>query len=268
VTRGQPIDPLKARSARLFWLFGWYLRFLFWRKFDAVRVSHAGEPPPAIVAGLSGPVIVYSNHPSWWDPTLYMLLAAIAFRRHASFGPMQSAALGKYAFFRKLGVFPIDPTIRAGAAEFLNVANRVLSAPRGMLWVTAEGAFVDPRVRPVRLRPGIAHLARRIPNAVMLPLAIEYGFWNESHPGVFLRFGTPIPTGRHLDVAAWHARLEQELATTMDALAQETIARDPAAFRSLLRGGAGLGGIYDWYRRAKWLLRGRWFDTSHEGSHR
>jgi hypothetical protein len=54
----------------------------------------------------------------------------------------------------------------------------------------------------------------------------------------------------------------------MDALAQETIARDPAAFRSLLRGGAGLGGIYDWYRRAKWLLRGRWFDTSHEGSHR
>jgi 1-acyl-sn-glycerol-3-phosphate acyltransferase len=268
VTRATHIDPLEARSGRLFWLFGWYLRFLFWRKFDAVRVSHSGEPPPSVTAGVSGPVIVYSNHPSWWDPTLYMLLAAIVFRRYASFGPMQAKALGKYAFFRKLGVFPIDPTTRAGAAEFLNVARRVLSSPNGMLWVTAEGAFVDPRVRPVSLRAGVAHLARSVPNAVMVPLAIEYGFWNESHPGVFLRFGTPLPTGRHLDVSEWHARLERELTAAMDGLAQETMTRDPALFRSLLRGAAGLGGIYDWYRRARGLLRGTWFDTSHEGFRR
>jgi 1-acyl-sn-glycerol-3-phosphate acyltransferase len=269
MTTAASADPLRARSPVLFWLFGWYLRWLFWRKFDAVRVSRTGEPP----VGMARPVIIYSNHPSWWDPTLYMLLAAIAFRDHASFGPMQSRALGKYAFFKKLGAFGIDPTTQAGAAEFLRVAARVLApvdtgSPRGLgaIWITAEGAFTDPRRRPVALRAGIAHLARRTPDAVILPLAIEFGFWNESRPQVLVRFGAPIETGRHLGVAEWTACLEQALTRNMDLLAAESMARDPALFRSLLRGGAGLGGIYDWYRRAKALARGEWFDTRHESA--
>ena len=257
-------DPLRARSASLFWLFGWYLRWLFWRKFDAVRVSRGGEPP----APLERPLIIYSNHPGWWDPTLYMLLAAVMFRGHDSFGPMQAAALGKYRFFRKLGVFGIDPSTQAGAAAFLRVASRVLSTPRGALWITAEGAFTDPRLRPVVLRSGIAHLARRMPEAMILPLAIEYSFWNESHPEVLVRFGVPMMGGRHLGVAEWTARLEQALTETMDALAVESTARDPALFRSLLRGGAGLGGMYDWYRRLRGLAQGHWYDTRHESARR
>jgi 1-acyl-sn-glycerol-3-phosphate acyltransferase len=262
-------DPLRERSARLFWLFGWYLRWLFWRKFDAVRVSRSGEPP--VLAGR--PVIIYSNHPSWWDPTLYMLLAALVFRGHDSFGPMQSKALDKYKFFRRMGVFGIDPTTQAGAAEFLRVAARVLAAPGpgmrpGAMWITAEGAFTDPRRRPVELRAGIAHLARRIPDAVIVPLAIEFGFWNESRPEALVRFGVPIETGRHLGVAEWTACLEQALTASMDSLTAESMTRDPALFRSLLWGGAGLGGIYDWYRRLRGLARGRWYDTRHESVRR
>jgi 1-acyl-sn-glycerol-3-phosphate acyltransferase len=264
VTRDAPIDPVAARSAWLFWLFGWYLRFLFWRKFDAVRLSRGGDVP----ATGDAPVIIYSNHPSWWDPTLYMLLASIAFPGHPSFGPMQDAALGKYGFFRKLGVFGIDPTTQAGAAAFLRVAARVMALPRGALWITAEGAFTDPRRRPVVLRAGIAHLARRMPGALILPLAIEYGFWNESRPVVLLRFGAPMATDRHLDVPAWTARLEAALTETMDALAAEAQTRDPALFRSLLRGADGMGGIYDWYRRARGWFGGRPAEIRHEAVRR
>ncbi len=58
-----------------------------------------------------------------------------------------------------------------------------------MLWITAEGAFTDHRARPVALRPGLAHLARQVPGAVILPLALDYTFWNESRPEALLRFG-------------------------------------------------------------------------------
>jgi hypothetical protein len=64
-----------------------------------------------------------------------------------------------------------------------------------------------------------------------------------------LRFGSAVETGRHHSVADWNALLEQHLTETMDALAHDAIERDPGLFRLLLRGRAGVGGIYDVWRR-------------------
>jgi 1-acyl-sn-glycerol-3-phosphate acyltransferase len=139
----------------------------------------------------------------------------------------------------------------------------VLANPGSILWITAEGAFTDHRARPIRLRPGIAHLARRIPGAVILPLAIEYTFWNESRAEALARFGDPIDTGRDRSVAEWTVHLEAELTRAMDALAAESAARAPALFKPLIRGGAGVGGIYDLWRRVRAWAAGQRFDPRH-----
>ena len=254
-------DPTRVRSDRLFWLFGWYLRWFFWRRFRAVRLSRGGLP--AAVAGR--PVIIYSNHPSWWDPALYILLQTKLFPGRRGYGPMDAAALGKYGLLARMGVFGIEMDSPRGAARFLRTSLDLLGDPRNVLWITAEGAFTDPRARPVRLRPGVAHLARRIPGAVLLPLAIEYTFWNESRPEALARFGPPIETGRERGVAEWQEALEGALAATMDALAAESAARNPGLFMPVLRGASGVGGIYDVQRRARALLAGRRFDPSHGG---
>ncbi len=254
-------DPLRVRSAFLFWAFGWYLRWYFWRRFRAVRVSRTGMA--RVPAGR--PLIVYSNHPSWWDPAMYILLCTTCFPGRAGFGPMDSAALGKYGVLERMGVFGIALDTKRGAARFLETSLRVLRDPGSILWVTAEGAFTDPRARPVQLRPGIAHLARRVPGALILPLAIEYTFWNESRPEALARFGEPIETGRERSVGEWTAHLEAELTRTMDVLAAESALRNPALFHPLVRGGAGVGGIYDLWRRLRAWAGGRRFDASHEG---
>jgi 1-acyl-sn-glycerol-3-phosphate acyltransferase len=254
-------DPARVRSETLFWLFGWYLRWYFWRRFHAVRLSRSGLP--RVPAGR--PVIVFSNHPSWWDPALYILLQTTLFAGRRGFGPMDAAALGQYGVLQRMGVFGIELDSPRGAARFLKTSLRLLADPRTVFWITAEGAFTDPRTRPVRLRPGVAHLARRVPGAVILPLAIEYTFWNESRPEALARFGPPIETGRERGVAEWQALLEGALAETMDALAAESAARNPGLFVPLVRGGAGVGGIYDLQRRVRALLRGRRFDPTHGG---
>lgn len=254
-------DPTERRSARAFWAFGWYLRWYFYRRFHAVRMSRVGLPS----APAGRPLIIYSNHPSWWDPALYMLLCTKLFPGRPGYGPMDNAALGKYGLFERMGVFGIDLGSPRGAARFLASSLRVLSDPMSILWITAEGHFTDPRQRPVRLRAGIAHLARRVPDAIILPLAIEYSFWNESRPEVLLRFGPPIETGRTRKVAEWTEHLETELTWTMDALTADSMRRDPALFQPLLRGAAGVGGIYDLYRRAQALAAGRRFDPTHGG---
>ena len=252
---------LARRSQPLFRLFAAYLRWYVSRSFHAVRISRTGLPQ----APHGRPLIVYSNHPSWWDPAIYILLCDKLFRGRAGFGPMDSKALGKYRVFERMGVFGVPQDEARGAAIFLRTSIAVLAQPRNMLWITAEGAFTDARVRPISLRPGLAHLARRLPNATILPLALEYCFWHESRAEVLLRFGEPLDTSREGSVGEWTARLEQGLTTTMDALAAEAVTRNPALFVPILQGGAGVGGIYDVWRGLRAAAQGRAFDPSHEG---
>ncbi len=255
-------DPLRERSPFLFWLFGWYLRWYFWRNFDAVRIDLAGLP--LLPAGR--PVILFTNHPSWWDPALFILLSNTRLRGRIGFGPMEAEALGKYGLLRRMGAFGIQLDNPRGAARFLAVSARVLSDPRAALWVTAEGHFTDSRTRPVRLRPGIAHLARRNPGAVLVPMAVEYGFWNERRPEALVRFGPPITGGGERSVAAWGAVLEAALTDTMDALAAASATRDPRRFELVARGSGGVGGIYDLWRRLRAWRSGERARLRHEDS--
>lgn len=228
--------------------------------FHAVRLARDGHP--RVEPGR--PVVVYLNHPAWWDPALIMLLADRLFPARPGFGPIDAASLARYRFMARIGLFPVQPG-PAGAAAFLRQSLGVLADRRAMLWVTAEGTFTDPRRRPVRLRPGVAHLARRLPQAILLPLAVEYPFWDESTPEALARFGPPIDAADHagLDVRRWTALLEDGLADTMDALAADALTRDPARFVTLLGGRVGVGGVYDLWRRAAAALRGRRFHAGH-----
>ncbi len=252
-------DPFGRRSRFLLGAFRLYLHWYFWRSFHGVRLSRTGIP--ATHAGR--PLVVYTNHPSWWDPALLVLTLPKIFPGRVGFGPMDGHALGRYRLFERMGVFGIEPGTTQGARVFLTVAETGLASPRSLLCLTAEGEFTDARVRPVRLRPGLAHLARRAPQAVFLPLAIEYCFWNESRAEALMRFGAPVDMG-DAGVQARLAQLEQALANTMDALAVESKTRNPALFQPLLRGSAGVGGIYDVYRRSRAWALGRRFDARHE----
>jgi 1-acyl-sn-glycerol-3-phosphate acyltransferase len=254
--------PLAKRSWLLLNLFRLYVRFLVWRKFHAVRLAAGTTPPP--YAGR--PLVIYCNHPSWWDPAILLLVLPRLFPKRRGFGPMDAVELERYGLFRHMGIFAVERTPR-GAAAFLRVARYGLAASDACMGITAEGAFTDSRVRPVRLRPGLAHLARRCPDAVFLPLAMEYVFWNESKPEVLLRFGPPV-RAQGDNVAAWQSALDAGLTDAMDALAGASVRRDPDAFVRVFSGTAGVGGIYDVWRRMKAAMRGEKFDPRHEAARR
>ena len=252
---------IRRRSERMFRAFSLYLRWYVSRYFHGLRLSSSGLPRFTP----SQPLIVYSNHPSWWDPAIYIVLCDMLFPGYAGFGPMDAGSLGKYRVLERMGVFGVPLDDRRGAAIFLHTALAVLQRPGAMLWITAEGAFTDPRIRPVRLRPGLAHLARRVPGTTILPLALDYSFWNESRPEALVRFGEPLLSSSELSSAEWVEQLERSLTQTMDTLAGEAARRDPALFRLLIRGGAGIGGVYDAWRWSRATLHGEKFDPSHEG---
>ncbi|WP_210528755.1 lysophospholipid acyltransferase family protein [Rubellimicrobium arenae] len=217
--------------------------------FRAVRLARPGLPD----LPRDRPLVVYSNHPSWWDPAFYIVLHSRLFPGRDGYGPMEEAMLKRYGFFRRVGIFGVSEG-RSGAARFLNVSQAILSDPGRMLWVTAQGRFADPRERPLGLRPGVAHLMARMPQAVAVPLALEYPFWSEKRPEALALFGQPLEGPA--DAAGWGRRLEDALTGTCDHLAALSAARDPSAFVNLLAGTSGVGGVYGAWLRLKALRRG------------
>ena len=109
---------------------------------------------------------------------------------------MDADALRRYRIFERLGVFGIEPGTMRGAREFLRTSRSILARPRTALWITPQGRFADARERPPGIQPGVAHLARRLEQAVILPLALEYPFWEERHPEALARFGPAIVVER------------------------------------------------------------------------
>jgi 1-acyl-sn-glycerol-3-phosphate acyltransferase len=252
-----PDPALPPRSAWLVPLFQRYARRYLARHLHAVRLHRAGRPDVPDGA----PLVVVLNHPSWWDPLVCAALADL-FPGYRHYAPIDAAALGKYRFFARLGFFGIEPG-PGGARTFLRTGRAVLAQPHSALWVTAQGAFTDPRVRPVKLRPGVAHLLARLDRAVVLPLALEYPFWQERSPEALAHFGAALVVRGARSVVEWLALLESALAGAQDELAAAARRQDPADFAVLLGGKAGVGGVYDLWRRFKALLRGERFRPGH-----
>src|SRR5207237_12126 len=146
----------------------------------------------------------------------------------------------------------------------------ILSQPGRVFWVTAQGRFTDVRERPLGLRSGVGHLAARLDRGVVVPLAIEYAFWNERTPEALARFGEPLRIAHHpgLGGKEWTRLIEDALTRTLDTLSVEAISRDPDRFTELVSGRVGVGGVYDLWRRLKAWARGERFDPSHAAATR
>lgn len=254
-------DPSLLRSPAWIHFFGHVMARHMRAHFHAVRIAKPGVP----VLPASIPVVIYCNHPSWWDAAFVSVLATRAFAARRSYGPIDEDAIGKYGFMRRIGFFGVQPNSRAGAVTVLRVGKALLAHADTLLWITPEGAFTDPRRRPLALRPGLASLLVRVPRVVVIPLALEYPFWTERTPEALARFGAPLhlDSARSMAAHELHQKLESNLCDSMDALAEDAISKDEARFVTLLKGTSGVGGVYDTWRRAKSWVNGRRFDPAH-----
>lgn len=264
-SRAAAKEPGAGRSG-LAWAFmvAYFGRFLR-RHLNALRLAEWGRPE---IADHPGPVVVYLNHPAWWDAAIVILLADRLFPGRISFAPFDAKMLERYGVFSRIGAFAVDIESARGAAQFLRAARTLLGRPGTMMWITAQGRFVDVRTRPLGLKAGIAHLPEIAPDAVLVPLAVEYAFWEERGAEAFAAFGTPIAARDLLALprAERLARLDAELTATLDRLSADVVSREPERFTALVAGAKGVGGIYDGWRRFRALATGRRFDPAHRAS--
>jgi 1-acyl-sn-glycerol-3-phosphate acyltransferase len=215
------------------------VRSYFRRHFRAVQVQHFEK----LASAKEGPLIVYGNHSSWWDPMLITLLASVYLPHRRHYAPMADEQLVRYPILRKIGIFPVAMRSSRGAAEFLSTAQAILNSG-GVLWITPQARFADVRERPLRFKAGLAMLALRVPGVQLLPLAAEYTFWDERLPETLGRFGDPLRVPGDATVESATAQLEAALEQSMDELREAAKTRDFRQFATVLSGRRGTGGFY------------------------
>ncbi len=289
-----PVRELRPTNPLLVFAFR---RFIARRRlrgaFRALRAAHL-ERMAAVDAAI--PLIVYANHPSWWDPLTAFVLAPHVIGKRRFYAPMESASLRRYGVLSRLGIFPVEVDTPRGAAQFLRAAETVLS--RGdVLGVTAQGSFTDIRVQPPALKPGVAALLARFERAgrrvAAVPLALEYTFWDQRLPEALACIGQPILVGErpvagvvsHSPAATgpeqasaaadnsqtaterWSALLEERLAQTQKELAALAMTRDAGRFKTVLQGRRGTAGLYGNWQRLQRALHGESVGNQDHESH-
>jgi 1-acyl-sn-glycerol-3-phosphate acyltransferase len=248
-----------APSPRAARVFAWYTRRLFRQKFNGVRLMQGSAAALRGVDGVDAPVIVLMTHAGWWDPLSALLLHDALTPSRATTAPMDARMLEKFGFFRKLGVFGIDPNSAASLeAMGAYVLARFQENPRTTLWVTAQGSFHDAR-ESIRVRPGAASIAAKCGAAAegrrvrVLCCAVEYTFWNEQRPECLVRVENVDPP-ENATTAGWLRVMQERMERCASSLAAAVIARKPDAFEPLMGGTAArTHPVYDWWLR----LRGK-----------
>jgi 1-acyl-sn-glycerol-3-phosphate acyltransferase len=239
------LPAIPARRSRLgealiYWAL---VRWAVWSHFDRVWLKVEGPlPHPA-----DGPLIIYSNHPSWWDGYMCFLLTRMALRGcFEGYLMMEEPELRRYCFFTWAGCFSVDRRDPRSAARSVAYIGRLLAQRRDRaLVIFPQGTLVSNDRRPLAVYSGVAHIARRAGGATLWPVALRYEFRGEQRPEAFIRAGPAHHAPADVDARALTAEVGRRLTAAADALRDEVTEGQLDAYRVLLRGRGGVNRVFD-----------------------
>lgn len=206
---------IPARKSRVFtWWFAGDAERRLRRAFGSLRVRGL-EAVRAQVR--DGPVLVVSNHTSWWDPLLVLVLTTRVLGVDA-FAMMDAKNLRRLPFFGLVGAFGVDLGVPEDGARAIRYAAKLLDRPGRVVWIFAQGRERPVTARPLGFRGGTAEIARVARRAAVVPVALRYEHGARPAPDVYVSFGAPMERATSRDAEV--ARLAQEAAVTaeLDAL--------------------------------------------------
>ncbi|MCB2205934.1 lysophospholipid acyltransferase family protein [bacterium] len=192
------------------------------------------------------PVVLYANHPGWWDAVLPIFLSYDVFR-HDAYAMMEEKQLSRYQFFRKLGCFSVIRENPREAMRSLQYAASLLHGSDRVLWIFPQGELTSVDKRPLSFYPGTAHLLRALGDVTAIPVAFRYDFLEQERPEAFIAIGKPwrIHANERVDIPLTSSILQQLMEYEMDVQREDVMEREFDAYTTLLSGKRSINEIWD-----------------------
>jgi 1-acyl-sn-glycerol-3-phosphate acyltransferase len=140
----------------------------------------------------AGPMLLVSNHTSFWDALMIVWLSERVLCV-PGYAWMHRHNLARLPFFRLLGAFGVDGQAPADIKAGLAYVRQRLQGGPCALWIFPQGDEKPAARRPLGFAGGSAWIARRNPEAAVIPVALHYGFGTLEKPEAHVCFGAPLP---------------------------------------------------------------------------
>lgn len=241
---------IPAAKQRLFnaW-FASHARGRIRRSFASVRVFGLAR---ARALAAERPLLVVSNHTSWWDP-LVVLHASQHLLGTDGYALMDAKNLRRLPFFAMVGAFGVDLDEPSDGAAAIRYAARLLDAPGKLVWVFPQGRERPITERPLGFRLGSAAIARVARRAATVPAALRYEVAGTERPEMYVSFGDAIEVDR--DAARGREAQERAVEVEMDRIERAVRGEIVQGFEEVFRSGeSAAGGLAS--KALAWLAGG------------
>jgi len=172
---------LKARHHPFIYpFFNWYTRWKLSGKFHSVHISGDFDEQHL-------PVLLISNHISWWDGFWVNYLNLRVFKRKFHFMMLESQ-LKKYAFFNKTGGYSVKKGNRS-ILESLFYSAEILSDPGNIVLLFPQGKIQSIYSSTFLFEKGISKILELVKNRIQIMLIVNMiDYFSQPKPSLYMYF--------------------------------------------------------------------------------
>jgi 1-acyl-sn-glycerol-3-phosphate acyltransferase len=207
-------------------IFAVYNRNLFKRKFNSFQVS-------GIESLTKFPLVIYSNHSTWWDGLVAFEIAQKA--NLDFFVMMEEKQLKNLQLFRKLGAFSVVRENPREAIKSVNYAAKLLKDKQDrIIWIFPQGEILSNDVRPIKFYNGVSKIIEKVDQCYSVPIAMRFEFLGEFKPDIFVKIGSPQMFDKSLQSKDLTLQLAENLTETLDNLKSDIINKKTQHYQNLI----------------------------------
>lgn len=129
---------------------------------------------------------------------------------------MEDKQLHRYPFFRRLGVFSINLSSPRSSMQSMRYAVESMRCPNASLYIYPQGKIVPFSTENLNFKKGIGWLAKKIPDADIVPVAIYIHTKESDKPRLEILVGKNIKINREYISEDICNTLEKELTFLLD----------------------------------------------------
>lgn len=189
------------------------------RPFSATRFSAVHIETESVELDPSLPVVLVSNHVSWWDGFLVRALQRRLRPKAPLFTVMLGRELRKHPYFRLMGCVGIEPGIRGSFDLALeSIAGERARFPDLCLAFFPQGRIQTAQRRPLKFRSGVLEAIRKLSPVQVVPVGLRIEPLNTMAPHAFVATGPVLRFGP--GDAPNLAGIESAVRTVLDDLAE------------------------------------------------
>ena len=182
---------LKAKHHFIIYpFFKWYSCFIVKRNFSKVTIVGEFEEKKL-------PIVVISNHISWWDGFWVMYLNVNVLHRKFHF-MMLEEQLRKYWFFNFTGGFSVNKKSKS-IIETIHYSSELLNDNKNMVLVFPQGEIQSLHNSTIQFETGIERILKNKGNNVQLVFMVNLiDYFSSPKPGIY--FHLKEYTGEVFDI--------------------------------------------------------------------